>query len=250
LYPFFLIYDQLINKLIVEHIEMSNLVEVLRPSSGNYKPFVVRYWNWLLGNQSNQHVVNDTLFCRACYEYRVVVSVDNELRRVNNLCGGAGNQVTVNNGVTTGTHIFLPMIDACFNETHRQREPDTSFTEPLMRAACNQDIDRTERVDGRFPTVPTITNGSGSPEAIVAQPHIENHRLEIPRTGTFKLKVPDDSLLKDKLEDPTPVGEFKAVAVGYYIVFKIKNAGTYTIMSSASGPREYRAIMSYHITVE
>jgi hypothetical protein len=228
---------------------MSNLVKVLPPSSRNYKPYVEKYWNWLLGDHSDQPLFKGILFCRACYEYRLVVSFGNELSRVNNLCGGAGNQVTVDRGVTTNTHIFLPMIDACFNGSHRQREPDTPFNESLMRAACNQDIDRTERIDGRFPTVPTISSESGPTEAIVRQPDIENHRMEVPRRGTFNLTVTNNSLLKDKLEDPTPVGDFKAVAVGFYLVFTIKNAGIYTIMSSASGPREYRAIMSYRITV-
>ena len=53
------------------------------------------------------------------------------------------------------------------------------------------------------------------------------------------------------MEDPAPTagGPFQVVGAGYYIVFKIKNSGQYTIRSGARGPRDYIANMRYDITV-
>ena len=234
-------------------IAVSSLVEILAPgdtmSGKTYEDFVKGYWNWLLGRYSNNPIHNGVLYMRACYEYRYVTSADNEIQRNNNLCGGRPHQPPVPRA-TTDTPIFCPMIDACFDETYT--DESGNFDESLMRAACNRDIDRTERsTNGRFATVPTITGDLGGPYDIVPQPDIENHRMEIPQSGTFSLNVPANGLLRDKMEDPAPPGSgpFQAVAVGYYIVFKITDKGEYIIRSSARGPREYIANMVYRIKV-
>jgi hypothetical protein len=143
------------------------------------------------------------------------------------------------------------MIDACFDETYTD-ESGRKFDQSLMRQACNRDIDLTERLaNGRFATVPNIRAGPSGPEDIVPQPNIGMHRMEIPQRRTFALNVPKNGLLRDMMEDPAPLeeGPFQAVAVGYYIVFKIKNTGQYTISSRARGPRNYIANMTYDITV-
>jgi hypothetical protein len=234
---------------------MSTLVDVLAPgdrmNGKTYKDFVEGYWNWLLSNNSNSPLSGSVLYMRACYEYRTVVLSNNEIRRNNRLCGIAPHQPAVGPGITTNTPIFCPMVDACFDNTYTD-EFGNSFNEPLMREACNRDIDLTERLaNGRFATAPSIMTGSVGPEDIVPQPDIERHRMEIPQSGTFSLRVPFGAPLRDKMEDPAPTGDgpFQAVAAGYYVVFKIKNSGQYTIRSGARGPRDYIANMRYDITV-
>jgi hypothetical protein len=233
---------------------MSSLVNVVSPDDKDaYENFVVKYWNWLLSSHSNQPLFNDVLYCRPCYKYKYLVDLGNEVRRINNLCGREGNEVTANSGVTTDTPIVWPFIDAQFNETHRQREPDRPFDESLMRAACNFDIDRTVREpDGSFASIPTIITESGRREDIVHRSEFEGHRMEIPRpgNGTFQLTVDRNSPLRDKLEDPSlDPGTYNATVAGFFLAFKIKEPGTFTLTSSASGPREYKAIMTYHITI-
>jgi hypothetical protein len=234
---------------------MSSLVNVLAPgdriNGKSYEDFVTDYWNWLLGTASNNPLSGGVLYMRACYEYEYSVSQDNEVRRNNSSCGTRPHQGSVGSGVTTNTPIFCPMIDACFDETHRD-ERGTNFDESLMRQSCNRDIDLTERLaTGRFATVPNIMSGPNGPEDIVRQTDIDRHRMEIPQRRTFPLNVPNAGLLRGKMEDPAPTGEgpFQAVAVGYYIVFKIRNRGQYTINSRARGPRNYIANMAYDITV-
>jgi len=234
---------------------MSSLVDVLAPGDDmngkSYEDFVKGYWNWLLSRDSNNPLSGGVLYMRACYEYRSVVLSNNEIRRNNRLCGIAPHQPAVGPGITTNTPIFCPMIDACFDDTYTD-ESGRNFDESLMREACNRDIDLTERLaNGRFATVPNITSGPDGPEDIVPQPDIERHRMEIPKRGTFPLEVPNGTPLRDKMEDPAPLGTgpFEAVAVGYYIVFKIKDRGEYTISNRARGPRNYVANMVYNITV-
>lgn len=234
---------------------MSSLVDVLAPgdtmNGKSYEDFVTKYWTWLLGNASNKPLSDGVLYMRACYKYVNSVSQDNVVRRNNIECGTRPNREPVDSGVTTDTPIFCPMIDACFDESYID-DRGTNFDESLMRQACNRDIDLTERLaTGRFATVPNIMRGPSGPEDIVRQPDIDGHRMEIPQKGTFTLSVPSDGLLREKMEDPAPTGEgpFQAVAVGYYIVFKIKGRGQYTVNSRARGPRNYIANMSYDITV-
>ena len=75
--------------------------------------------------------------------------------------------------------------------------------------------------------------------------------MEIPQRGTLSLRIPVGIPLRDKMEDPAPTagGPFQVYCSGYYIVFKIKNSGQYTIRSGARGPRDYIANMRYDITV-
>jgi hypothetical protein len=82
---------------------------------------------------------------------------------------------------------------------------------------------------------------------------MEKFRLEVPQNedDTFRLTIPINSILADKMEDPTETNDsdFKAVAVGYYIAFQISNPGIYIIESNARGPRQFLATMKYEVGV-
>jgi hypothetical protein len=243
------------------HLNVVKLGE--RTASGNtYEELVISYWNWLLGPNPDLHVQrlrqDSILFLRPHYEYFFNIDEsDNTIHRQNSERSKniSNLQTAVDQGVDTKTYLFIPVINACFHSGFGKgyKNRDGSDISPTqMRQFAISDISKTQGAD-HIPRSPTIkeTSSDGAGQAIVDSMH--QFRLEVPQTegDTFKLSIPNTSVLAGKMEDPTETNDsdFDAVAAGYYIAFQITNPGRYIIESDAKGPRQFLATMNYQVTV-
>jgi hypothetical protein len=229
---------------------------VIEPEdSKKYNELVSSYYNWLHGPDADspvQTVGKDRiLFMRTAYEYSFHINAsDNTVRRQNsNRCINPKGppQVNVDQGVDKDTYIVIPVIDAFFHSGYKNI--DGSAISPIqMREFAMRDISQTI---GSIPKPPTIKDTTGEEQPIVN--NMRQFLIEVPpeEGKTFELRIPANSKLADKMEDPTETNAspFQAVSVGYYVALQITTPGKYKIQSHAQGPRQFLSRMNYNITV-
>ena len=131
--------------------------------------------------------------------------------------------------------IFLPVISTSMNTND---SPDLD-TEAKRRAAANRDTDK-----GDNPPQPQHVTIDGKPVV----ENLKDFRVESPE---FMLNVHDESVLKNKFDNPYRAGTLPTVAVGYCVIVKSlpSRDRPYTIHIEANGQDGYYTEAIYELQV-
>lgn len=248
------------------NIDLDIIDQSDRLNGKSYEDFVEAYWNNLVGPHATDPV--DSYSFNFAYvklqpglDFRTVVNGNGTVNRKNFFSGnGPINTVNVPGQIPKDTPIFVPRLDACFYASKQnggyKDEFNQALTEPQMRFLAKNDIDTSPKVPPDSPTIEKVGSPSSN-KNIVQDPN--KFRMEVPSTNgsTFRLKVDNfdlsTSILVNKMEhlilpdQPGRPFDFQAVAVGYYVIFKVQQPGRYIITNLADGANNFKQFMRYTI---
>jgi hypothetical protein len=174
----------------------------------SYGEWASEWWNWVLGENPDKYVPSDPLiFLRANNDYEYKTSVDRRINTTRHLDMTGDRTICI----YEDTAIFFPVIEAELNEGDPNPEDlhKTLINLVEMRYLVRKDIEKC----GPFGA--TIKHGDGPRQKIVN--NLLDFRAESP---VFKLVVPENSFLKDKMEWAFKPGVFKAVTDGFWILIR------------------------------
>lgn len=229
---------------------MSSNFDII-PTSGNiggktYDMFINDYWNFLMKPASvlDDHVDQNTLFMRGCYDHRDVHSLQDIKRR--NFCGDTEESPSIVHSVGTRSTPFNPVANYPVFAT----VVDTIVLYPGIDENGNPltpDDVLEEENDAVTPRDVQLTihklNGGGAPTNV---PVFTDHRF----SARVDLNVPTNSVLADRMERPIRPGSYpNARAEGFYVLIKFNIPGVYRIRSRGFGVRNYKSLTDYHIQI-
>jgi hypothetical protein len=242
-------------------------IKVRNPKDDIYQTLVEQYWNWLLDEEkvvdNPKKKVNgeDVFFMRMIYGYgnrweinpdTGVLSVSRKNVLTNNRMGADKDKKLE---LSSGKPIFLPVIDSCECDFDKDSSgmPLTPGLMNKILEAENNDVERNIRNGRVRSTVRRLEEGKNTPPHDIVD-DLTNYHIGVPGriggTGTFQLKIPENSRLAQTLEFEFPRGKtVNARAEGIYLIFEINKPGLYQIRSSAEGLRGYIADMNYRIQI-
>jgi hypothetical protein len=218
------------------------------------------YWNWLLGTQKDldDHVrtVNGKkIFLTHChYGYTYVFGIHDETGR-KNLHRLTPESTPIrkfsNESVSNFDLVLIPVLDTLI-----YKQAKGTSGQPLsideMNAILAYENDHVTGTDMSV-TIQKTEQGKSWGPLLPIVPNLFDYRLSSPADPslTFKLDVPEKSVLADKMENPITVNSsLDARAEGYYLlVEKPSQPGTYRIFSRGHGLRNYHSIIEINITI-
>jgi hypothetical protein len=194
----------------------------------SYGEWAGTWWNWLL-SEKPEYDQGPVLFTR----------------------GANGEDPTKNNiptlektvSIPSGTAIFTGVCDSMFTLEYGDKDNRTVKTVNEMRALSKKEIDSVSEIGAIL-----INTENGKKDKIVD--NWEKYRIQSP---IFRVFVPNNSLLKDKLDEPIEPGTYDAVTEGYYIFISPSALppGNYQLQyyaKATEGDYKYKSV--YNITVE
>jgi hypothetical protein len=220
-----------------------DVIPINMPLNGKtYTDFIKDYWDFLLGRDPDNPVHNNTIFTRGCQNYRDVHSLENIRRK--NFCGLTEETSSIIHTVgsqsspfrnTSNYPVFVTVLDTIALEPEIDETGRVVTQDEVLReendAVTPGDVALTIRKIGGSTSVVSVFSG---------------HRT----SANFRLVVPPDSVLAQRLEYAIRVGTYPtASAEGFYVLIKFKNPGVYELKSSGIGLRDFISKTRYFIEI-
>ena len=171
----------------------------------SYGEWAGDWWNWVCSEDPDAYSLDDPIvFLRANIDY----SGEGETRHQ------TGTNYYNKIEIRPGTAIFFPIIESGFHYGHAHPYEDRPVViESEMRRLARKDMDSWISLVVTINDEPLVDN-------------IQDFRVESP---LFKLVVPQNSKLRDRMEVSPDVGTWDAVTDGYWILIKSLPVGAYKI---------------------
>jgi|SRR5215203_1378689 len=216
-------------------------LEIVSPNENfrgmSYGEWAVEWNKWLFSEDPDTYDGGNVLFLRGNVDYRSVGNQPGSPRYVDPEAiydKTGGNR----ENIIEGTAIFIPIITSILFLSDNY-EGRIIKDEQELRYFINKDTDNTGEIWAAI-------KRKGEDRPIKLVKNLKQYRFESP---LFKIEVPFNSLLRNKMEVPVKPGIYEGITAGYYIMIKSLSPSTYRLIFGGTGVGVYRTNSVYDIDV-
>jgi hypothetical protein len=217
-------------------------IPVVKPTENfrgmSYSEWITVWCNWLLSEEVDTYDGEDMLFLRGNVNFRPVGDLEGGPRHLAQIgmydrTGRSGERIF------EGTSLMIPVIVSMLSIGDVYEGTKMLTPQQLW---YNTNIDAVR--GGPF-WASVMKKGGKRAYRIVE--NIKNYKMQTP---LFKLIVPDNSKLMNKMDIPIRPGIYDTIAIGFFILIKSLPPSTYRINFGGQGIGEYFTNALYDIVVE
>jgi hypothetical protein len=203
----------------------------------SYGEWAVEWNKWLFSEDPDTYAGGNVLFLRGNVDYRPIGTQPNSPRYIDPeaIYDKTG---TNRETIIEGTAIFIPIITTILFLSDNY-EGKIIHDEQELRYFVNKDTDNTGEIWAAIKR-----KDEKNPIKLVK--NLKQYRFESP---LFKIKVPSNSLLRNRMEIPVKPGVYEGMTAGYYIMIKSLSPSSYRLIFGGTGVGVYRTNSVYDIDV-
>lgn len=216
-------------------------LEIVSPNENfrgmSYGEWAVEWNKWLFSEDPDTYAGGNVLFLRGNVDYRPIGTQPNSPRYIDPeaIYDKTG---TNRETIIEGTAIFIPIITTILFLSDNY-EGKIIHDEQELRYFVNKDTDNTGEIWAAIKR-----KDEKNPIKLVK--NLKQYRFESP---LFKIKVPSNSLLRNRMEIPVKPGVYEGMTAGYYIMIKSLSPSSYRLIFGGTGVGVYRTNSVYDIDV-
>ena len=216
-------------------------VNVVQPNENfrgmSYGEWAAEWTKWLFSKDPDGYDEGNILFLRGNVDYRPVGNDPSSPKYIN---PDAVYDRTARNGITIfdTTAIFVPLIAATYF-IHDNYEGKIIKNEQDLRYSVNKETDESPEI-----WCAIKRNGELRPSKLVSD--LKEYRFE---SSLFKLEIPRNSLLRDRMEVSVKAGIYEAMTAGHFVIIRSLPSSNYRMIFGGRGTGVYITNSVYDIRV-
>jgi hypothetical protein len=216
-------------------------IDIVQPDENfggmSYGQWAAEWNKWLFSEDPDTYDGGNVLFLRANPDYRPISTKKDSLRHAdrNAIYDRTGSR---GESILEGIAIFVPIITTVLFIGDNY-EGKILRNEKALRYYVNKDTDDTRKMWAAI-------KRKGDKSAFSLVKNLEDYRFESP---LFKLAVPKDSLLGERMEFTIKPGIYDAITAGYFIMIRSLPPSLYRINFGGEGMGIYVTNSVYDIEI-
>jgi hypothetical protein len=216
-------------------------IDIVQPNENfgglSYGEWAAEWNKWLFSEDPDTYDGSNVLFLRGNVDYRPISKSKGSPRHIDRkaIFDKTGNKAV---SIFEGIAIFVPVITTLLFIGDNY-EGNILKNDQEVRHYANKDTDDTRKMWAAI-------KRKGDNNAHTLVKNIENYRFESP---LFKLTVPNQSLLRKRIEFAIKPGIYDAITTGYFIIISSLSPSVYRINFGGEGMGIYATNAVYDINV-
>lgn len=203
----------------------------------SYGEWAAEWTKWLHSEDPDTYDGGNVLFLRGNVDYKPIgIEGDSpsyvDPKAIYNRTAQKGE------AIFEGIAIFVPIITTSFfiGDIY---EGKVLKNEQELRYYVNKDTNETRKMWA-------VIKRKGDKKASRMVKNLESYRFESP---LFKLSIPKNSFLRERMEMPVKPGYYDAITAGYFVIIRSLTASSYRIIFGGEGMGTYTTNSVYDIEV-